>query len=137
MDIGALGINFPRSAASRMPKKPWYRALSAAWRTALGSRSTPRFRWGVSMPYYLNMATAGAEMICMITSEHVEAVERIDEIMAVPGIDLGDRNPATTLQPHRQARPAMTPSAGALMAARRRPASSGASRSGVVARTAK
>jgi 4-hydroxy-2-oxoheptanedioate aldolase len=27
-------------------------------------------------------------MICMITIEHVEAVERIDEIMATPGIDL-------------------------------------------------
>jgi 4-hydroxy-2-oxoheptanedioate aldolase len=27
-------------------------------------------------------------MICMVTIEHVEAVERIDEIMAVPGIDV-------------------------------------------------
>jgi 4-hydroxy-2-oxoheptanedioate aldolase len=27
-------------------------------------------------------------MICMVTIEHVEAVERIDEIMAVPGIDI-------------------------------------------------
>ena len=27
-------------------------------------------------------------MICMVTIEHIEAVERIDEIMAVPGIDL-------------------------------------------------
>jgi 4-hydroxy-2-oxoheptanedioate aldolase len=27
-------------------------------------------------------------MICMITIEHVEAVNRIDEIMATPGIDL-------------------------------------------------
>jgi 4-hydroxy-2-oxoheptanedioate aldolase len=44
------------------------------------------FRWGVSMPDY--MATADDDMVCMITIEHVEAVERIDEIMATPGIDL-------------------------------------------------
>ena len=40
------------------------------------------FRWGVSMPDY--MATADDDMICMITIEHVEAVNRIDEIMAYP-----------------------------------------------------
>jgi 2-keto-3-deoxy-L-rhamnonate aldolase RhmA len=34
------------------------------------------------------MATADDDMICMITIEHVEAVNRIDEIMAVPGIDV-------------------------------------------------
>jgi 4-hydroxy-2-oxoheptanedioate aldolase len=34
------------------------------------------------------MATADDDMICMITIEHVEAVERIDEIMATPGIDV-------------------------------------------------
>jgi 4-hydroxy-2-oxoheptanedioate aldolase len=44
------------------------------------------FRWGVSMPDY--MASADDDMICMVTIEHVEAVNRIDEIMAVPGIDI-------------------------------------------------
>ena len=34
------------------------------------------------------MATADDDMVCMITIEHVEAVNRIDEIMATPGIDL-------------------------------------------------
>ena len=34
------------------------------------------------------MAAADDAMICMITIEHVDAVERIDEIMAVPGIDV-------------------------------------------------
>src|SRR5260370_35607181 len=38
------------------------------------------------MPDY--MATADDDMICMVTIEHVEAVKRIDEIMATPGIDL-------------------------------------------------
>jgi 4-hydroxy-2-oxoheptanedioate aldolase len=43
------------------------------------------FRWNVSMADY--MATADDDMIC-VTIEHVEAVNRIDEIMATPGIDL-------------------------------------------------
>jgi 4-hydroxy-2-oxoheptanedioate aldolase len=38
------------------------------------------------MPDY--MATADDDMICMVTIEHVEAVNRIDEIMATPGIDV-------------------------------------------------
>jgi 4-hydroxy-2-oxoheptanedioate aldolase len=44
------------------------------------------FRWGQSMPDY--MAAADEEMLCMITIEHVDAVNRIDEIMATPGIDI-------------------------------------------------
>jgi 4-hydroxy-2-oxoheptanedioate aldolase len=38
------------------------------------------------MPDY--MASADDEMLCTITIEHVEAVNRIDEIMATPGIDI-------------------------------------------------
>src|SRR6201990_2173708 len=38
------------------------------------------------MPDY--MASADDEMLCMITIEHADAVNRIDEIMATPGIDL-------------------------------------------------
>jgi 4-hydroxy-2-oxoheptanedioate aldolase len=34
------------------------------------------------------MAAANEAMACIITIEHVEAVNRIDEIMAVPGVDL-------------------------------------------------
>ena len=34
------------------------------------------------------MATADDDMICMITIEHVDAVNNIDEIMATPGIDV-------------------------------------------------
>jgi 4-hydroxy-2-oxoheptanedioate aldolase len=44
------------------------------------------FRWNVSMADY--MASADDDMICMVTIEHVEAVNRIDEIMATPGIDI-------------------------------------------------
>jgi 4-hydroxy-2-oxoheptanedioate aldolase len=86
MDIGALGINFPmissRADAEKAVRSVRYPpAGDRLW----GPFHAP-FRWGVSMPDY--MATADQDMICMITIEHVEAVERIDEIMAVPGIDI-------------------------------------------------
>jgi 4-hydroxy-2-oxoheptanedioate aldolase len=34
------------------------------------------------------MATADDDMACIVTIEHVEAVNRIEEIMPTPGIDL-------------------------------------------------
>jgi 4-hydroxy-2-oxoheptanedioate aldolase len=34
------------------------------------------------------MARADDDVLCIVTIEHVEAVNRIDEIMATPGIDL-------------------------------------------------
>ena len=86
MDIGALGINFPM-ICSRADAEKAVRSLryppkgDRFW----GPFHAP-FRWGVSMPEY--MATADDDMICMITIEHADAVERIDEIMATPGIDV-------------------------------------------------
>src|SRR5438309_29907 len=86
MDIGALGINFPM-ISSRADAEKAVRSVRYPPRgeRLWGPFHAP-FRWGVSMPEY--MASADDEMICMITIEHVEAVERIDEIMAVPGIDV-------------------------------------------------
>ena len=86
MDIGALGINFPmilsRADAEKAVRSVRYPPRGERlW----GPFHAP-FRWGVSMPDY--MATADDDMICMITIEHVEAVNRIDEIMATPGIDI-------------------------------------------------
>ena len=86
MDIGALGINFPmicsRADAEKAVRSVRYPPKGdRLW----GPFHTP-FRWGVSMADY--MATADDDMICMITIEHVEAVNHIDEIMATPGIDL-------------------------------------------------
>ena len=86
MDIGALGINFPM-ICSRADAEKAVRSLryppkgDRFW----GPFHAP-FRWGVSMADY--MATADDDMICMITIEHAEAVNRIDEIMATPGIDV-------------------------------------------------
>ena len=86
MDIGALGINFPmicnRADAEKAVRSVRYPPKGdRLW----GPFHTP-FRWGVSMADY--MASADDDMICMITIEHVEAVNRIDEIMATPGIDV-------------------------------------------------
>jgi 4-hydroxy-2-oxoheptanedioate aldolase len=86
MDIGALGINFPmicnRADAEKAVRSVRYPPLGERlW----GPFHAP-FRWGVSMADY--MATADDDMICIVTIEHVEAVKRIDEIMATPGIDL-------------------------------------------------
>jgi len=86
MDIGALGINFPMICSRGDAEK----AVRAVRYPPTGDRLWGPFhaplRWGVSMPEY--MATADDDMICMITIEHVEAVNHIDEIMATPGIDL-------------------------------------------------
>ncbi|RZN31816.1 2,4-dihydroxyhept-2-ene-1,7-dioic acid aldolase [Bradyrhizobium sp. Leo121] len=86
MDIGALCINFPmicsRAEAEKAARSVRYPPKGdRLW----GPFHAP-FRWGVSMADY--MATVDDDMICMITIEHVEAVERIDEIMATPGIDI-------------------------------------------------
>jgi 4-hydroxy-2-oxoheptanedioate aldolase len=86
MDIGALGINFPMISSAADAEK----AVSSLRYPPRGDRlwgpfHAP-FRWNVSMPDY--MATADDDMICMVTIEHVEAVNRIDEIMATPGIDV-------------------------------------------------
>ena len=86
MDIGALGINFPM-ISSRAEAEKAVRCLRYPPRgdRLWGPFHAP-FRWGVSMQDY--MATADDDMICMITIEHVEAIDRIDEIMATPGIDV-------------------------------------------------
>jgi 4-hydroxy-2-oxoheptanedioate aldolase len=101
MDIGALGINFPmicsaEDAARAVRSVRYPPAGERLW----GPFHAP-FRWGLSMNDY--MAAADDAMICMITIEHVTAVEEIDEIMAVPGIDLAVIGPgdlATSIGKH-------------------------------------
>ena len=101
MDIGALGINFPmilgRADAEKAVRSVRYPPRGdRLW----GPFHAP-FRWGVSMADYI--ATADDDMICMITIEHIDAVERIDEIMAVPGIDvavIGPGDLATSIGKH-------------------------------------
>ena len=86
MDIGALGINFPMICSRADAEKAVRSVRYPPKGDRLWGPFHAPFRWGVSMADY--MATADDDMICMITIEHVEAVKRIDEIMATPGIDL-------------------------------------------------
>src|SRR6202162_5772893 len=86
MDIGALGINFPMICSPEDAEKAVRSVRYPPRGERLWGPFHAPFRWGVSMQDY--MATADDDMICMITIEHVEAVERIDEIMATPGIDV-------------------------------------------------
>ena len=86
MDLGALGINFPMICSRADAEKAVRSVRYPPKGDRLWGPFHAPFRWGVSMPDY--MATVDDDMICMITIEHVEAVNRIDEIMATPGIDL-------------------------------------------------
>ena len=86
MDIGALGINFPMICSRQDAEKAVRSVRYPPRGDRLWGPFHAPFRWGVSISDY--MATADDDMICMITIEHVDAVERIDEIMATPGIDI-------------------------------------------------
>lgn len=86
MDLGALGINFPMICNQADAEKAVRSVRYPPRGDRLWGPFHAPFRWGVSMPQY--MATADDDMICMVTIEHVEAVNRIDEIMATPGIDV-------------------------------------------------
>jgi 4-hydroxy-2-oxoheptanedioate aldolase len=86
MDLGALGINFPMISSRAEAEKAARSVRYPPRGDRLWGPFHAPFRWGVSMAHY--MARADDDVICMITIEHVEAVNRIDEIMATPGIDV-------------------------------------------------
>jgi 4-hydroxy-2-oxoheptanedioate aldolase len=86
MDIGGLGINFPMICSAEDAARAVRSVRYPPDGDRLWGPFHAPFRWGVAMGDY--MAAADDAMICMITIEHVKAVERIDEIMAVPGIDV-------------------------------------------------
>jgi 4-hydroxy-2-oxoheptanedioate aldolase len=101
MDLGALGINFPMICTPEAAEKAVRSVRYPPRGDRLWGPFHAPFRWGVSMPDY--MATADDDMICMITIEHVDAVKRIDEIMATPGIDvavIGPGDLATSIGKH-------------------------------------
>jgi 4-hydroxy-2-oxoheptanedioate aldolase len=86
MDLGALGINFPMICSRADAEKAVRSVRYPPKGERLWGPFHAPFRWNVSMADY--MASADDDMICIVTIEHVEAVNRIDEIMATPGIDL-------------------------------------------------
>lgn len=85
LDTGAMGINFPMVSDAETA-----RATVASVRyPPLGSRghapSYAPIRWGIPTADYLKLADR--EILNLITIEEPEAIRRLDEILAVPGID--------------------------------------------------
>ena len=86
LDSGALGVMFPNVNSGQEALA----AVRAVRYPPDGSRGVgPTFaalRWGLAGEDYLK--DANREVMAIVQIEHIDAVERIDEILAVPGIDL-------------------------------------------------
>jgi class 3 adenylate cyclase len=86
LDMGAMGVVMPQvnskqeavdaAQALRYPPEG-VRGMGAGFAA---------LRWGLSIPEYLKIANK--EIMVILLIEHAEAVNRIDEILTVPGIDL-------------------------------------------------
>jgi 4-hydroxy-2-oxoheptanedioate aldolase len=86
LDMGAMGVIMPQVSS----KQEAVDAVRALRYPPEGVRGLfPGFaalRWGVSVPEYLKIANN--EIMAILLIEHIEAVNHIDEILTVPGIDL-------------------------------------------------
>jgi 4-hydroxy-2-oxoheptanedioate aldolase len=86
LDAGALGIFFPLVKTATEAQE----ALSSTFYPPRGDRGFGPFyapsRWNLSMTDYAVQADDAITRVIMI--EHAEAVRNIDEILAVPGIDV-------------------------------------------------
>lgn len=86
LDAGALGIIFPFVSSPEAATE----AAAATHYPPTGRRGFGPFlapaRWGVSMADYA--AQADQEMLTVVMVETREAVERVDEILAIDGIDV-------------------------------------------------
>ena len=85
LDGGALGVIFPMVRSPEEARE----AVSACRYAPVGDRGWGPFyapsRWGLT-PFAYTAAANDAVMVILLI-EHVEAVRRLDEILAVPGID--------------------------------------------------
>jgi 4-hydroxy-2-oxoheptanedioate aldolase len=86
LDMGAMGVIMPQVSS----KQEAVDAVQAVRYPPEGVRGLfPGFaalRWGLSVPEYLKIANK--EIMAILLIEHIEAVNHIDEILTVPGIDL-------------------------------------------------
>lgn len=86
LETGAMGINFPMISTPELARQ----AAESLRYPPNGSRgfapSLAATRWGLSGPDYIR--AADSEMLNVITVEDAQTVERLDEILAVPGIDV-------------------------------------------------
>lgn len=86
LDAGAFGINFPMVSTAALARE----TVRAVRYPPVGARGyAPAYaptRWGLSTEEYLRIADR--EVLNLITIEEPAAIEALDEILAVPGIDL-------------------------------------------------
>ena len=86
LDAGAFGINFPMVSTAALARE----TVRAVRYPPVGARGyAPAYaptRWGLSTEEYLRVADR--EVLNLITIEEPAAIEALDEILAVPGIDL-------------------------------------------------
>ncbi|MBL8206796.1 MAG: aldolase [Blastocatellia bacterium] len=86
LDIGSLGVIFPFTSTKELAEQ----AVKACKYPPLGIRgagpSMAASRWGLSVPDYVKFANENAMVIVII--EQKLAIDNIEEIAAVPGIDV-------------------------------------------------
>ena len=86
LDVGALGVMMPGVNS----EEEAHAAVAAVRYPGEGVRGFgPAFaasHWGVPVSEYVK--NANREVMAIVQIEHIDAVERIDRILAVPGIDL-------------------------------------------------
>lgn len=86
LDIGSLGVIFPFTSTKELAEQ----AVKACKYPPLGIRgagpSMAASRWGMSVPDYVKFANENAMVIVII--EQKQAIDNIEEIAAVPGIDV-------------------------------------------------
>jgi 4-hydroxy-2-oxoheptanedioate aldolase len=86
LDVGALGVMMPGVNSAEQAQA----AVRAVRYPPAGNRgfgpSFAALRWGLTAAEYVQQANDAVMAIVQI--EHVDAIARIDEILAVPGIDM-------------------------------------------------
>jgi 4-hydroxy-2-oxoheptanedioate aldolase len=86
LDAGAFGLVFPM-ISSRAQAEATVRALRypPAGERGFGPFYAPA-RWGLSTEDYL--ARANDELLNVVLIEHIDALQELDQIVAVPGVDV-------------------------------------------------
>lgn len=86
LDSGAFGVVFPMVCSGEDAETAVQTVrYPPAGERGLGPSYAPA-RWGISAPDYIK--TANDHLLTIVLIEHGEAIERLDEILAVPGIDV-------------------------------------------------
>jgi 4-hydroxy-2-oxoheptanedioate aldolase len=86
LDAGAFGINFPMVSNAALARATVRAVRYPPQGTRGYAPSYAPIRWGLAPPDYIGIAND--EILNVVTIEEPEAIARLDEILAVPGIDL-------------------------------------------------